>query len=189
MLRPVCLDDAPSLCAIYNHYVAQTHISFEEVAVAEDEMRQRIAKTTETYPWLVCEEDGVVLGYAYGSKWRERPAYRFTVEATVYLDANSTGKGRGSALLDALLTDLRLRGFHTALAVIALPNDPSVALFRKFGFQQAARFTDAGYKFEKWIDVSNWQLILLTGFLSPRLPKKEKNRFCKEILCNQHDSA
>ena len=160
MLRPVCLDDAPSLCAIYNHYVTQTHISFEEAAVAANEMRQRIAKTTESYPWLVCEEDGALLGYAYGSKWRERPAYRFTVEATVYLHPSSAGKGRGSALLDALLTELRQRALHTVIAVIALPNDPSIALFKKFGFQQAAHFQQVGHKFGQWVDVANLQRVL-----------------------------
>ena len=160
MLRPVCLDDAPSLCAIYNHYVTQTHISFEEAAVAANEMRQRIAKTTESYPWLVCEEDGALLGYAYGSKWRERPAYRFTLEATVYLHPSSAGKGRGSALLDALLTELRQRALHTVIAVIALPNDPSIALFKRFGFQQAAHFHQVGHKFGQWVDVANLQRVL-----------------------------
>jgi len=160
MLRNVRPDDALAISEIYNHYVLKTPITFEEVAVAPDEMRRRILAATQNYPWLVCEEDGRLLGYSYAGKWRERPAYRFTVEATVYLHPSSVGKGRGSALLDALLTELRSREVHSVIGGIALPNEASVALFQKFGFRQVAQFKEAGYKFGQWIDVGNWQLLL-----------------------------
>jgi len=109
---------------------------------------------------LVCEEDSKLHGYAYGRNWRERAAYRFTVEATVYLQPSATGKGRGSTLLDALLTELRKREFHSVIGGIALPNEANVALFRKFGFRQVAHFKEAGHKFAYWIDVYYWQLML-----------------------------
>ena len=160
MLRPVHTDDAPAISEIYNYYVLHTPITFEEDPIAPEAMRQKILETIKTYPWLVCEEDGKLLGYSYGRKWRERAAYRFTVEATVYLHPSATGKGRGSALLAALLTELRRREAHTVIGGIALPNEASVALFEKFGFRQVAHFMEAGYKFGSWIDASNWQLLL-----------------------------
>jgi L-amino acid N-acyltransferase YncA len=160
MLRPASPDDAPDLCEIYNHYVLETPITFEEVSVSPEVMRQRILEITKAYPWFVCEEDGKVIGYSYASKWRERPAYRFTVEATVYLHPSAVGKGRGSALLSMLLAELRKREVHSVIGGIALPNAASVALFEKFGFRQAAHFREAGYKLGQWIDVGNWQLLL-----------------------------
>jgi L-amino acid N-acyltransferase YncA len=160
MLRNVRPDDASAINEIYNHYVSQTQITFEEAPIAAEEMRRRILEVTQTFPWLVCEEDSRLLGYSYATRWRERPAYRFTVEATVYLHPSSVGKGRGSALLDALLTELRKREVHCVIGGIALPNEASVALFEKFGFRQAAYFKEVGHKFGRWVDVGNWQLLL-----------------------------
>jgi phosphinothricin acetyltransferase len=160
MLRPVRLDDALSICEIYNHYVLETPATFEEEPVTPDEMQQRILETTKDYPWFVCEEDGRLLGYSYGRKWRDRAAYRYSVEATVYLHPSSVGKGRGSALLDALLADLRGRQIHCVIAGVSLPNDASVALLQKFGFRQVAHFSEVGHKLGRWIDVGYWQLLL-----------------------------
>ena len=160
MLRPVHPDDAPAICAIYNHYVLDTPITFEEIPVAPEEMRQRILDVAGTLPWLVFEEDSQLIAYAYAGPWRPRSAYRFTVEATVYLDPASVGKGVGSALLDALLAELRMREVHSVIGGIALPNEASVALFEKFGFRQVAHFREVGRKFDRWIDVGNWQLLL-----------------------------
>ena len=160
MLRNVRVDDAPFICEIYNHYVQRTPITFEEVPVPEAEMRSRILKITETLPWLVSEEDGKVIGYSYASKWKERSAYRHSVEATIYLHPASTGKGRGSELLGALLTELRTREIHCVIGGVALPNPASVALLEKFGLRQVAHFREVGNKFGTWIDVGYWQLIL-----------------------------
>jgi L-amino acid N-acyltransferase YncA len=160
MLRPVRLNDAPSICDIYNHYIQHSPATFEEVPLTPDDMRQRILETTKTYPWLVCEEDGALLGYCYGRKWRERAAYRHSVEVTVYLDPSALGKGRGTALFDALLAELRARQFHCVIGGVALPNPASIALLEKFGLQQAAHFREVGNKFGEWIDVAYWQLLL-----------------------------
>ncbi len=160
MLRNVRPDDAPSICEIYNHYVLKTPITFEEDPVSPDEMRQRILEVTQTLPWLVCEEDGKLLGYSYAKKWKERSAYRHSVESTVYLHPSSVGKGRGSALLDALLVELRARQIHCVIGGIALPNEASVAVLEKFGFRPVAHFKEVGYKFGRWIDVGYWQLLL-----------------------------
>jgi phosphinothricin acetyltransferase len=160
MLRTVHPGDAPSIAEIYNHYVLNSPATFEEVPVTPEEMRKRIVETTETYPWFVCEENGKLLGYAYGLRWRERAAYRYSVEAGVYLDPSAVGKGIGSALFGALLAELRARQFHSVMGGVALPNEASVALLLKFGFRQVAHFKETGNKFARWIDVGYWQLML-----------------------------
>ena len=103
MICTVHPDDAPAIAGIYNHYVLNSPATFEEVPVSPDEMRKRILETTRAYPWLVSEEDGKLLGYCYGRQWRERAAYRHSVEVSVYLDLSAVGKGRGSRLLGMLL--------------------------------------------------------------------------------------
>jgi L-amino acid N-acyltransferase YncA len=160
MLRNVRPDDAPAISDIYNHYVRNSPATFEEVPVSSDEMRKRILETSRAYPWIVSEEDGKLLGYCYGRKWRERAAYRHSVEVSTYLDPSAVGKGRGSALLDAILVELCRRGFHCVMGGISLPNDASVALLQKFGLRQVAHFKEVGYKFDRWIDVGYWQLLL-----------------------------
>ncbi len=160
MLRTVRLDDAAPIAEIYNHYIRESPATFEEVPITVDDMEQRIAETTQKYPWYVCEEDERLLGYAYGRKWRDRSAYRLSVEASIYLQPSAVGRGRGSSLLDALVAELRARQFHCVIGGVSLPNEASVALLQRFGFRQVAHFKDVGYKFSRWIDVGYWQLML-----------------------------
>ncbi|MGD0913454.1 MAG: N-acetyltransferase family protein [Terracidiphilus sp.] len=160
MLRSVLPEDAGSICRIYNHFIEHTAATFEEETVAAEEMRHRIVEITKTHPWLVCEDDGMLLGYAYGRKWRERSAYRHSVEVTVYLDPSAVGKGIGTRLFGALLAVLRNREFHCVIGVVALPNAASVALLEKFGLRKVARFKEVGYTLGRWIDVGYWQLVL-----------------------------
>jgi len=124
MIRNVHLDDALAICEIYNHYILESPATFEEVPLAPEEMRQRIMETTKTHPWLVWEEDGRVLGYAYGHRWRERAAYRHSVEASVYLHPSATGKGTGSTLVEALVADLRARKSHCVIAELRFRMKP-----------------------------------------------------------------
>ncbi|MGB0083551.1 MAG: N-acetyltransferase family protein [Terracidiphilus sp.] len=159
MLRDVHPYDAFSISEIYNHYVQHTPITFEETPIAPDDMRSRILKITSALPWIVCEEDGKLIGYAYASKWRERSAYRHSVEATVYLHPTAVGKGKGSELLGSLLTALRAREIHCVMGGVALPNPASIALLEKFRPRQVAHFREVGYKFGQWIDVGYWQLV------------------------------
>jgi phosphinothricin acetyltransferase len=160
MIRPVRLDDANRISEIYNHYIRSSPATFEEELLAPEVMRRRIADTTQTYPWLIYEENDRILGYAYARLWRERAAYRNSVETSIYIDPSAVGQGRGSALLGALLTELRTRKFHTVIGGVSLPNDASVALLEKFGFRPVAHFKEVGYKFDRWIDVGYWQLML-----------------------------
>lgn len=159
-IRPVALADAPAICRIYDHYIAHTVVTFEEEPVAPAEMEGRITALVPQFPWLVAEEGGTVVGYAYASTWRTRTAYRFVAETTVYLAPEAMGRGLGASLYTALLTALRERGFHVAMGVIALPNDASVALHEKLGFAKAAHFPEVGRKFGRWVDVGYWQLML-----------------------------
>ncbi len=160
MIREVTAQDAEKVCAIYNHYVMGTTITFEEEAVSVETMRKRFADVTATYPWLILEEDGQVLGYAYARKFHERAAYRHTVETTVYVANGGHGKGAGSALYRELIGRLKKLNVHVALGGIALPNEKSVALHEKLGFKKVAHLEEVGWKFEQWIDVGYWELKL-----------------------------
>jgi len=160
-IRPASSLDAACICAIYNHYVAATTISFEEAPVIEADMAGRIADVTDGgLPWLVLEVDGAVAGYAYATKWRARPAYRHAVESSVYLDPALAGRGHGRRIYEKLLAELRTRGLHTVIAGIAQPNERSVALHERLGFRKVAHFSEVGFKFGRWIDVGYWQLML-----------------------------
>jgi phosphinothricin acetyltransferase len=157
-LRDAIPDDAPAIAAIYNPYIVDTTISFEEEPVPDAEMARRIADVQAAgLPWLVAEADGVVIGYAYATKWRVRHAYRHSVESTVYLAPSAARKGIGSALYTALFERLRAAGCHLVIGGIALPNEASVALHEKMGYEKAAHFKEVGFKFGRWLDVGYWQ--------------------------------
>jgi len=153
--------DAGAVAAIYNHYVLQTVVTFEEEPVTSDEMSRRIDEVrAASLPWFVAERAGAIAGYAYASRWKARSAYRFSSEVTVYLAPEQGRRGIGSALYAELLSALRASGVHAAIGGIALPNDASVALHERFGFKKVAHFEQTGFKFNRWIDVGYWQLIL-----------------------------
>jgi phosphinothricin acetyltransferase len=160
-VRAASAADAARFCAIYNHYVTATTVSFEEEPVHDADMAQRIADVGAAgLPWLVLELDGAIAGYAYASKWRARAAYRHAVESTIYLDAAHTGRGYGRLLYGALLDALRRRDLHVVIGGIAQPNAGSVALHERLGFRKVAHFTEVGMKFGRWVDVGYWELPL-----------------------------
>lgn len=160
MIRFVTPEDAAAICDIYNHFVEQTTITFEERPVGPEEMRQRIVEIAPAMPWLVWEEESHVQGFCYASRWKGRYGYRYSVESTIYLRQGSVGRGIGTELYRALLDDLHQKGLHVVIAGIALPNQASVALHEKLGFRNVARFEQVGWKFNQWIDVGYWQLFL-----------------------------
>ncbi len=163
MIRQVTPADADRLCDIYNHYVLNTTVSFEEQPVMAQDMAQRIQNTVPALPWLVWDQGEDLLGYSYASPWRARSAYRYAVESTIYLRPDAVGQRIGTSLYAALLDQLRQKGFHTVLGGIALPNAASVALHERFGFVQTAHLTQVGRKFDQWVDVGYWQLMLPEG--------------------------
>lgn len=162
MIRSVKISDAEEICRIYNYYVTESIITFEDSPVGVEEMASRIVETTTELPWLVFEKNQRVVGYAYASRWKSRCAYRYSVESTVYVEPSVKNMKIGSLLYSELIEILRKREIHTILAGIALPNEHSVKLHEKFGFENVALLREVGWKFDTWIDVGYWQLNLET---------------------------
>jgi len=160
MIREVTLSDANAVCEIYNEYLAKTIITFEETPVTVEEMMTRIVTITKNYPWLVYEENGNVVGYIYACKWKERSAYRYSVELGIYINSKYVGKGIGSKLMKEILNLLRSKSIHSVIYGVSLPNEASIALCEKFGFEKIGEFKEVGFKFDKWIDVGYWELKL-----------------------------
>ena len=160
-IRAATEADADDIVAIYNHFVVHTIVTFEEVVIDAAEMLRRMAGVwNASLPWLVAEEAGRVIGYAYAGKWKERYGYRFSVESTVYCAPDVVGRGVGTSLYAELFPMLRERGVHAVMGGIALPNDGSVALHEKFGMKKVAHFEQTGFKFDDWIDVGYWELLV-----------------------------
>ncbi|MGQ0384512.1 MAG: arsinothricin resistance N-acetyltransferase ArsN1 family B [Gammaproteobacteria bacterium] len=159
-IREVRAADAPRIATIYNHYVRETVVTFEEEAVADAEMARRIAETAGAYPWLVWEDGDEVEAYAHASSWKRRSAYRHSAECTIYVAPARTGRGIGRALYPALVAAMRGRGLHAAIGGISLPNPASITLHEKMGFAPIGRFRQVGFKFGLWVDVGYWELIL-----------------------------
>jgi len=167
-VRPVTLADSDELSAIYGYYVTNTVSSFETEAPPPAEFRKRIEKITRDYPYLVYEADGAALGYVYASQNRQRAAYRYNTDLSLYVRHDALGQGIGTALYDALFARLRDYELYTAYAAIVLPNAPSIALHEKFGFRQAGLFRNTGYKFGQWRDVVWLEKTLRDYMVPPR---------------------
>ena len=159
-IRPVETADAHVIAAIYNWYIAHSRCTCEEQQVSDADMGRRIAAAGASMPWLVLEEGGIVLGYAYASVWKARAAYDRSREVTVYLHHNATGKGRGRRLYQQLVDELGNTPIHSLIASIALPNAGSVALHESLGFEKVGQFSEIGFKFGEFVDVGYWQLNL-----------------------------
>jgi len=161
IIRNAAPADAAGIAEIYNHHIRETIITFEEKPVIPSEVTQRIQNVLSlALPWLIAESDDDIVGYAYAGKWKERSAYRFAVEVTVYVCPEHLGHGIGADLYNRLLPALKTAGIHTAMGGIALPNDASVRLHEKFGFVKVAHLKEVGFKFGRRIDVGYWQRML-----------------------------
>lgn len=164
--------DAAAIAAIYAPYVTGSVVSFETEAPAADEIARRMAGDAGKYPWLAaCNDDDALLGYAYATAFRTRPAYRFSVETTVYVAADAHGRGIGGALYGALLPMLEAQGFAQAIAAITLPNLASVALHERFGFRRIGAYEEVGFKQGGWHSVGLWQRALAPLGDTPGEPK------------------
>ena len=165
VIRPAVPADLNAVAAIFAHYVSETVITFEQTPPTVAEWQDRLADLTgRGLPFLVAELDGDVAGYAYASPWRPKPAYRHTVEDSIYLAPGQTGRGLGSALLGALLDQCAQADLRQMIAVIAdTGSDASTALHKRFGFADASRLTRVGYKHGRWIDTVLMQRALATG--------------------------
>ncbi|MFT5469419.1 MAG: L-amino acid N-acyltransferase YncA [Verrucomicrobiales bacterium] len=154
-------EDTAAIAEIYNYYIRETVITFEVEPISDVEMRNRLEAVASDYPKFVSEaEDGAITGYAYAHAWQARHAYRKTVELSIYLDHEAIGQGIGPALYAKVISEVRERGFHVAIGGLAVPNAPSARLHEKLGFKKVAHYKEVGRKFERWIDVEYWQLML-----------------------------
>lgn len=156
-LRIASPHDAECLSQIYAYYVDTSSISYEYVAPTVEEFSSRISHKLEQYPYIVAELDGKPVGYAYASQYRERAAYGWCVELSVYVSRHCIGRGVGTALYTALLELLRLQNIVIAYSAITLPNDASIALHEKMGFTLAGRFHASGYKMGQWWELAWYQ--------------------------------
>jgi phosphinothricin acetyltransferase len=159
MIRKARKEDAGAIAAIYNYYVVHTAITFETELVSEEEMRERIVRISTEYPYFVHEKDGFIVGYSYATLWKKRKAYCHTVESTVYVSPDHTREGVGTALMNRLMETLRQMHVHAVIACITIPNDESIALHEKLGFTKASHFRQVGWKFERWLDVGDWEIV------------------------------
>lgn len=160
MIRTVQTKDIREICTIYNYYIENTTITFEEEPISDDEMGKRINEIVPSYPWLVYEYNETVLGYAYATRWKARAAYRHSVELSIYISKDNLGKGIGKKLYETILAELRKTDVHAVIGGMSLPNEPSEKLHESLGFKKMAEFKEVGYKFQKWIDVGYWELII-----------------------------
>lgn len=162
-IRTVTPEDFERITEIYNYYIEHTVVTFDEEPVTVQFMKQKAEKILKNYPFLVLEdESSALVGYGYGSQFRAKPAYRFTVETTIYFDKSAIGKGYGTVLYTKLLSELRDRGYKIALGVLGLPNPASARLHEKLGFVKTGHLKNVGRKFDQWVDTGYWHLDLET---------------------------
>ena len=162
MIRSFKTGDARDIAEIYNYFIKNTAVTFEEAEITEREIKTRVHEVTHSHlPWLVYEKAGTVVGYAYAAQWKSRSAYRQSVEITIYLSPANQACGIGSELYQALFLQLEKRPLHAVLGCITLPNAASIALHEKFGMKKVAHFAEVGYKFGKRLDVGYWQRLLI----------------------------
>jgi L-amino acid N-acyltransferase YncA len=164
------LADAAAVIAIYAPYCELSHVSFEVVAPSIDEMRARIERISQRFPWLVCDVDGELAGYVYASQHRERAAYRWAVDVAVYVADGRRRRGIGQALYTSLFSILREQHYFKAFAGITLPNPGSVGLHETMGFERIGVYPGVGYKLRRWLDVGWWQLSLQPEITEPPEP-------------------
>jgi phosphinothricin acetyltransferase len=160
-VRSALASDAAQIAEIYNYYIENSHATFETERIDDAEVLRRMEEGwAAAYPFLVCELEDQIVGYAYGRRYRPRFAYLHSIEISVYVKHGIEGKNVGTLLYEQLIPEIRQKNFHAVIGGISLPNDASVRLHEKFGFKKVAHFREVGRKFNRWIDVGYWQLLL-----------------------------
>ena len=173
-IRAATPDDAARIAAIYAPFVIGGTVSFEIDPPDARAMRGRMAASEGLYPWMVVTngvDDAGVVGYAYATKFRDRPAYKYVVETSIYVAGDQQRGGVGRLLYEALIDTLRAQGFTQAIGAITLPNDASISLHESVGFRRAGVYREIGYKQGRWIDVGFWQCELNDSKVPPVEPK------------------
>lgn len=171
-LRAATAEDAAAIAALYSPYVAASTVSFETEPPSAEVMRTRIEECANLYPWIVAADDrGEIAGYAYATAFRQRSAYRFAVETSVYVAKDAQRQGLGSLLYRSLFATLEGQGFAQAIAAITLPNPASLRLHERHGFSQAGLYSKVGFKLGGWHDVAIWQRPLAPITNAPGEPR------------------
>ena len=169
-VRVATEDDLDQVCALVNHFIVTTTFNFRTEPQTVDEWRRDWGRLHRRFPWLVATDGDRVVGMAYAAPWKERAAYQWTAETTVYVDPSVQRRGVAGVLYRDLLDRLRRQGFRNAIAVIGLPNDASVRLHERHGFVPVALLPGIGFKHGGWHDVGFWQVRLQDGTASPEPP-------------------
>lgn len=159
IIRKVEIGDAAQIAEIYNFYVLNTHHSFEIEPVSIEQMQQRISDTIESHPFLVADDNGRILGYAFATCFKPRSAYKNSAEVSVYVENDVKQNGIGTKLYEQLFDELSKLEIHAIIAGITLPNEASIKLHERFGMEKVAHFREVGFKMNRWIDVGYWELI------------------------------
>ncbi|MEI9927479.1 MAG: N-acetyltransferase family protein [Sphingomonas sp.] len=174
-IRAAAPDDAAAIAAIYAPHVLTGTVSFEIDPPDARTMRARMGASEGLYPWLVVtsggDASGGVIGYAYATRFRDRPAYQYVVETSIYVADTAQRQGAGRLLYEALIDTLRAQGFVHAIGAIALPNETSITLHESVGFRRAGVYREVGYKHGQWIDVGIWQCELNEPAVPPVEPR------------------
>ncbi len=154
------INDVQALLEIYNYYVLNTTVTFDIDPLPIETFTKKLNQINADYPFIVYEEDNEILGYAYGSRFRPKPAYNYVVESTVYVKHTAHAKQIGTKLYAELIRLLKETNLHTVLGVLTIPNEASIGLHEKFGFEQVANLKEVGLKFGEWQNIGIWQLKL-----------------------------
>jgi L-amino acid N-acyltransferase YncA len=192
MIRRALPTDAGGILDIYGPYITDTSFTFEAELPSLKDFSGRIESYLVNWPWLVCEIDGVIAGYAYGSKYRERIGYQWCVECSVYIHDRFQQRGIAKKLYGALFDILKSQGYRNVYAVINLPNEKSVRLHESCGFTWFANYEKVGYKLGKWKTVGWWQLIINDYTEDPAAPVKFsmlKKEIVDQIIGRYNDQA
>ncbi|WP_170154570.1 GNAT family N-acetyltransferase [Mangrovibacterium diazotrophicum] len=169
-IRMASLGDAEAILNIYRPFITDTVVTFEEIVPTVDEFRERMKSILTESPYLVCEVDGEIAGYAYASAYRSRASYRWNREVTVYLRPEYRGMNMGTALYSALIPILKAQNYTNLLAVVTLPNEGSKRLHERMGFKACGVFNQVGYKKQQWHQVGWWELALIDKETQPLEP-------------------
>ncbi len=181
LIRPATTADGAALCAIYRPYVMETAITFICKEPTAESFSEKIASLMPQYPFIVCEENGRPLGYAYASALRPHDAYQWDAELSVYVDREHHGHGIGRRLYAALLELLQIQGYQTVYGVLSLPNEKSLALHAAFGFETLGVFPKSGYKLDKWHDII-WLQKTLGDFPNDPKPPKPFSQLDRSLI-------
>lgn len=160
LIRPFIPADIPAICRIYNYYIQHSTATFDTRPVSEESMAERALEISEKYPYIVWESDGEILGYCYAHEWKQREAYRLTLETSVYVSPDHHSKGIGKALMQELIEECKACEFHALIACITAENESSIRLHERLGFTAVSHFKQVGNKFDRILDVIDMELII-----------------------------